>query len=344
MTDTASGPSFRHVLTMTDQIGMFEHADHAHPRREHGYCTDDVARLLIAVVREPDIGQALDDIGRTAMRFLTLAQGVTGRARNRRSVDGRWHGRRGVEDCWGRSVWAFGTAARLANDDWMRSSALAHFNHGVAQRSPHRRAMAFAALGAAEVLTFEPRHHRARALMADAIVSIGAVGSDVLWPWPEERLSYANAALAEVLIAGGDLLARPDVLDDGLRLLRWLLDRETLDGHLSPTPVGGAGRHDRPPSFDQQPIEVAAMADACARARAVTGDDEWDRGLDLAIQWFAGRNDVEAVMWDPTTGGGFDGLTPVGPNLNQGAESTLALISTMQQGARRESLMLTPAR
>ena len=38
-------------------------------------------------------------------------------------------------------------------------------------------------------------------------------------------------------------------------------------------------------------------------------------------------------MWDPTTGGGYDGLTPLGPNLNQGAESTLALISTLQHGA-----------
>jgi hypothetical protein len=38
-------------------------------------------------------------------------------------------------------------------------------------------------------------------------------------------------------------------------------------------------------------------------------------------------------MWDPATGGGYDGLTPTGPNLNQGAESTLALISTLQHGA-----------
>ena len=35
-------------------------------------------------------------------------------------------------------------------------------------------------------------------------------------------------------------------------------------------------------------------------------------------------------MWDPVTGGGYDGLTATGPNLNQGAESTLALVTTMQ--------------
>jgi hypothetical protein len=333
-----SGPSFGHVLSMTDRVGMFEHADHAIARREHGYCTDDVARLLIVVVREPDHGPAVHDLGRTAIRFLAQSQGVTGRTRNRRSAAGRWHGRRGVEDCWGRSIWAFGSAARLASEGWMRSSALAHFDHGTAQRSPHRRAMTFAALGAAEVLTIEPRHSRAHALLSDAIISIGSVPADRSWPWPEPRLSYANASIAEVLIAGGHLLGRPDVLDDGLRLLRWLLDRETVDGHLSPTPVGGAGPDDRAPMFDQQPIEVAAMADACARALDVTGDQEWDAGIERCIGWFIGRNDRGAVMWDPTTGGGFDGLTPDGPNLNQGAESTLALISTMQHSARRSTL------
>jgi len=66
----------------------------------------------------------------------------------------------------------------------------------------------------------------------------------------------------------------------------------------------------------------------------VTGDDDWQRGVALAIDWFAGRNDVGATMWDVATNGGYDGLNPTGPNLNQGAESTLALISTMQYAPR----------
>ena len=101
--------------------------------------------------------------------------------------------------------------------------------------------------------------------------------------------------------------------------------------------AGGAGPADRAPAFDQQPIEVAAMADACARAATVTGDPSWLDGLGLAIQWFAGDNDAGAVMWDPDTGGGYDGLQAWGPNLNQGAESTLALLATLQH-ARRLSM------
>lgn len=334
MGDIVTLPSFGHVLSMSDGIGIFEHADLSEPRREHGYCTDDVARLLIVALREPDRSQAVRGLSRTAFRFLAASQNSTGRTRNRRAANGRWQGRHGVEDCWGRSVWAFGTAAAHAPDHWIHTSAMSYFNHGVKQRSPHRRAMAFAALGAAEVLEYDDGHQRARNLLGDAIVTIGSPSTEASWPWPEPRLAYANAALPEALIAAGQLLDRPDVLRGGLTLLRWLLDHETDDGHLSPTPAGGAGRDDGPRRFDQQPIEVAALADACARAHAVTGDDDWRRGVDLAIDWFAGKNDVGEVMWDAETSGGFDGLTPTGPNLNQGAESTLALISTLQHVPR----------
>jgi hypothetical protein len=83
--------------------------------------------------------------------------------------------------------------------------------------------------------------------------------------------------------------------------------------------------------FDQQPIEVAAMADACWRAHAVTGDPSWLRGVSAATAWFDGDNDIGLPMHDPESGGGFDGLQVDRVNLNQGAESTLAFISTMQR-------------
>ena len=73
------------------------------------------------------------------------------------------------------------------------------------------------------------------------------------------------------------------------------------------------------------------MADACARACAVTGESSWIRGVAMAADWFDGRNDTGLAMFDPVSGGGYDGLRSDGVNLNQGAESTLAFISTMQR-------------
>jgi len=328
----APEPNFAHVARMTDEQGMYEHADHTSPRRELGYCTDDMARLLVVACREPNPSPLVIGLTRAALRFLADAQGVTGDSSNRMNRRGRWEGRRTVEDCWGRSLWGFGTAAARAPQDWMRQDALARFERGASRRSPWSRAMAFAALGADQVLVAHPGHRSAMLLLDDAAEQIGARQRAALWRWPEARLSYANAVLPEVLIAAGAALGRDAYLTDGLELLAWLLDHESFDGHLSVTPVGGCAREELHPGFDQQPIEVAALADACARAWRVTGEQRWVDGVASAVAWFLGDNDSGAVMWDDESGGGYDGLQIDGPNLNEGAESTLAFISTMQHG------------
>ncbi len=87
--------------------------------------------------------------------------------------------------------------------------------------------MAFAALGAAEVLTVAPDDPAARALLAAAVRAIGRPTGSRAWPWPEARLTYANAALPEVLLAAGEHLGDERALDDGLQLLGWLVDVET---------------------------------------------------------------------------------------------------------------------
>ena len=325
-------PSFEHLARMTDEHGTFEHADHATPRPEHGYCTDDMARVLVVTSRELNPDPLASGLAQIALRFLADAQGASGACRNRKNSRGRWQGRRSVEDCWGRSLWGFGTAAARSPHDAMREVALAHFERGVQQRSRWPRAMAFASLGAHEVLAARPGHRGALGLLADAAEVVGARRSDTSWPWPEPRLSYANAVLPDSMIATGVALGRQGLVDDGLDLLAWLLDHETTGGHLSVTPVGGSGPGEPRPAFDQQPIEVATLADACARAATHTGGDRWAAGVADAVAWFLGDNDAHAPMWDPDSGGGYDGLHAGGPNLNQGAESTLALISTLQHG------------
>ncbi len=72
------------------------------------------------------------------------------------------------------------------------------------------------------------------------------------------------------------------------------------------------------------------MADACARAMTVDNNRLWMDGVMACANWFQGDNDGSVVMWDPETGGAFDGLEIDGANLNQGTESTLALLSTLQ--------------
>jgi hypothetical protein len=212
----------------------------------------------------------------------------------------------------------------------VRRLAVIQFERAAQGRSTSPRAMAFAALGAAELLAVDPEHPAARKLITDYAASIAAPTGDRSWPWPEPRLTYANGVLVEAMIAAGVALDDATLRQRGLDLLAWLIDHETGDGHLSPTPVGGRGADDVRPAFDQQPIEVATLADACARAAAVDASAVWPDGVAAAAAWFQGANDTGQLMWDPETGGGFDGLLADGVNRNQGAESTLAAISTLQ--------------
>lgn len=329
--DYASTPviSFEHLFRLSDSIGIFEHAKGTERRIEHGYCVDDVARGLLVAAREPEPTEDLRRLARTYLSFVVNAQTSDGRFHNRRGPGLSWEDEPSLDDCWGRALWGLGTT--VARMPELAGAALAAFDRSSTRRSTSVRATAFAALGAAEVLLVRPDHGRAQAMLCNAVKVIGRPGDDPYWTWPETRLYYANAVLPETLLAAGSLLGDQGALADGLAMLGWLLEVETNGDHLSVTPAGGWARGEPRPGFDQQPIEVAAIADACARAFALTGDERLRDGITRATDWFLGVNDANVALYDSVSGGGCDGLEQYGRNDNQGAESTLAMISTFQQ-------------
>ncbi len=332
-------PRYDHLMAMTDEIGLFEHALFTRPRPEHGYCVDDVARGLLVLCRAEvaDVGPWAGDLGQVAwryLRFLLEAQAPDGRIVNRRDVHGVWHGMAGVADCWGRALWGLGAAVSRGGDSELTQRAMVGFEVSARMRSPWMHAMVFAGLGAAEVLRVDFGHVGARALLADAVAVVGRPGADRAWPWPRPRLTYANATVPELFLAAGYYLVDDSLLDIGLSLLEWLLDVETAQDHLSVTPVGGWAQGEARPGFDQQPIEVSCLADACARAFELTGEPRWAEAVELAAAWFLGANDAGVPLADERSGGCRDGLEAHGRNENQGAESTLALLSTLQQARR----------
>jgi hypothetical protein len=324
-------PPFDHLQRLSDGRGVFEHALYDVPRQEHGYCVDDVARALVVVCREQALSPDLHRMAGVYLDFTVSAFVVDGACHNRMDADGTWTDPPSLGDWWGRALWGLGVASASAPTAAMRDQALHGFRTGATRRSPHLRATVFAALGAGELLAADPREASARRPLQDVVDAIGPARDDSAWPWPEPALSYGNGAVAEALLLAGQLLPDPDAVSHALVLLDFLLRRESRDGHLSVTPVAGRGRHDDTVGFDQQPIEVAALADACARAFAITGDPRWREGVQASWAWFLGDNDSSTRMFDPRTGGGFDGLERDGANQNQGAESTLAMLSTAQR-------------
>ena len=59
--DLHDAVDLRHVLALSTRLGIFEHCEGVSPRREHGFCTDDNARLLVlaALVQDQPEADAL---------------------------------------------------------------------------------------------------------------------------------------------------------------------------------------------------------------------------------------------------------------------------------------------
>jgi hypothetical protein len=148
------------------------------------------------------------------------------------------------------------------------------------------------------------------------------------WPWLEPIVSYDNARLPQALILSGRSLQRRDMLEMGLRALRWLQDAQRApEGHYRPIGSEGFWRQGGvPATHDQQPLEATASVAACLEALHATGDHRWRQEVIRSFDWFLGRNDLRRPLYDASNGGCFDGLQPSGVNRNQGAESTLAFL------------------
>jgi len=55
-------------------------------------------------------------------------------------------------------------------------------------------------------------------------------------------------------------------------------------------------------------------------------DDDYLKRMETSFNWFLGRNHLHQVIYNPCTGGCYDGLEENYVNLNQGAESTVSYL------------------
>ena len=185
-------------MRLTDERGLFEHALHGDPRPEHGYCVDDVARGLVVICREPDPRPVLRSAG-PPLPGLPAGRRCAGR--DLPQPDGH---RRDAGPT--RPASATGGDARCGGSASPRRHAPDHASCGRAallgfpyapprRRSPHLRAMAFAALGAGELLLGRPAEQARPALLHDAVDG----DRRRTRPDPELALAGAPAALRQRL-------------------------------------------------------------------------------------------------------------------------------------------------
>lgn len=329
-----------HLCTLTDDTGILQHALFLTPDREHGYCTDDNARALIVVTTnwETFHDESVFPLFQTYSAFLSHAiHPQTGRVRNFMSYDRKWLEDAGSDDCHGRTLWALGCCVAFGPGEAVSNNAARLFNRVLPQaavlRSP--RAAAYSILGCLQYLRRFGGDREARAVASDLtywLAGLLRTSATPDWVWFEDVVTYANGRLPQALIAMGNLLKDPELLNDGLRSLEWLLGMQTdpIRGHLSL--VGCTGWYPRGKErarFDQQPVEIPGLMDACHEAFLATGEQKWLVEMERCFGWFLGRNDLGEPVCDPRSGGCHDGLGPLAVSQNQGAEATLSWLMAL---------------
>jgi glycosyltransferase involved in cell wall biosynthesis len=332
-----------HLLTMTDDTGMLQHAIFSVPNTREGYTTDDNARALVVSMRL-DENAAYDsktvhpNLSRRYLAFLWLAFHTdTGQFRNFLGYDRQWLEDVGSEDSHGRALWALGSVLGHSQDAGLRGAAGRLFEAAVpaAAKFSSPRAWAFSVLGMQAYLDWFPGDRAiqgVRNALANRLLDIYERSRSEGWNWFEKSLSYSNARLPQALILAGWRSENQRMVAAGIEALEWLVAAQHSGDSEVFVPIGsdgfyGEGREKA--RFDQQPVEACATISACLEAYRLTHQERWLEEAHRVFRWFLGKNDLQVPLYDAATGGCRDGLHPDRVNENQGAESTLSFLMAL---------------
>ncbi len=333
-----------HLLAMTDDTGILQHAVFSVPNTREGYTTDDNARaLVVSVLLDEDLKSEHREeklnLSHRYLAFLWLAfNSDIGRFRNFLGYDRKWLEDVGSEDSHGRALWALGFVLGHSKNAGLRGAAGRLFQSAVpavvAFTSP--RAWAFCILGMQAYLDWFPGDRAIQGIrntLANRLLDIYDRTRSENWHWFEKSLSYSNARLPQALILAGWRSDNKGMVATGIEALKWLVAAQHSDSDSEIfVPIGSSrvftegGEKAR---FDQQPVEACATISACLEVYKLTGESNWLSEAQQVFRWFLGKNDLQVPLYDTKTGGCRDGLHPDRVNENQGAESTLSFLMAL---------------
>ncbi len=150
------------------------------------------------------------------------------------------------------------------------------------------------------------------------------------WQWFESYLTYANSILPEAMLcawlATGDPVYKEIAKSSFDFLLSKIFTKNSIKvisnkswlykGAISASIATGG----------EQPIDVAYTILALNKFYNVFKADDYSQKMETAFNWFLGNNHLHQVIYNPCTGGCYDGLEENYVNLNQGAESTISYL------------------
>ena len=330
--------NLHHVHNMTTDFGFIQFAKINQPDLESGFTLDDNARALIAMCMHYDWSKNAEDLVyiKRYLHFIHFCLQPEGNFLN--YVDKTYsftpqNDETNLADSNGRAIWAVGFL--LSQSDSLPVDVV-EMAESIMQRallyvdkinSP--RSMAFVIKGLyfynVQKNSFAITHMIT--LLADKLSDMYLYESSSEWLWFESYITYGNSILCEALLyayletkdtqyrdiakSSFDFLLSLTFNDDGIKVISnktWLHKGEIAAEH------------------GEQPIDVAYTILALKIFYSVFKEESYQKKLSDAFDWFLGKNHLNQIIYNPCTGGCYDGLEDTYVNLNQGAESTLSYL------------------
>ncbi|MCC4767417.1 glycosyltransferase [Methanosarcina sp. DH1] len=351
-----------YLKLLTDDVGIIQHTNLGVPARHYGYSTDDVGRALVALTQLIDNQKKAEEFWKlitTYMSFLEHAQTDTGHFHNFMSYKREFLDEKGSEDTLGRAIYGLGhvvSCPYLSKNIRTLAHTLMSRARPEMEKLNYPRAKAYTMCGLSELLragvdtdefesVFNSRRDAVKSVdslvskdtfesifvrYANSLVDLYEANHKEDWNWFEPTVTYSNAKLSESLLLAYNYTKDRTYRKVGLDTLDFLTDIQWKGDFFDM--VGNQGWYSyngEKPIFDQQPIEAGYLTQAYVSAYEIVRDRQYLELARYSFEYFLGRNRLQTVMYDYSTGAVCDGLNRDGMNCNQGAESVICFLMAL---------------
>ncbi len=330
--------NLKHLKLMTTDTGIIQFSKINQPDIKSGYTLDDNARALIACCMYYVITKDEKVMGEiyTYLRFIGHCQQASGDFLNyvdKHKLFTSQNTTVNLDDANGRAFWALGYMVSLRSTlpPELISMAESIFDKALPAISlmHSTRAMAFSIKGIYHYYSvFQSPENLIRVkTLANRLVQMYRHESNPEWEWFEGYLTYANSILPEAMLYAWLLTREPVYKDVALSSLNFLLtltfNKKGIEVISNRTWLK---KGEESGQFGEQPIDVAYTIMTLSKFYDVFMNQEYLLKMHLAFNWFLGNNRLNQIVYNPCTGGCYDGLEEAHVNLNQGAESTVSYL------------------
>ncbi len=321
-----------HLVNMTNDFGIIQFADNTVPNLSSGYTIDDNSRALIAAVLHNKIFNSKTSfvLSNIYLKFIEHCQDETGNFQNNienenEIIDSH------SEDSLGRAIWSLGyTINKSSNPEQIqKAESILKKSLNILGKIKSPRAVAFSIIGLYHYNKKIPKNGTVILIqnLADYLTECYKNECSEDWNWFEEIISYSNSKLPEALYLAYETTKNKEYLEIAEKSLNFLAELIFIDDKLCLIGQNGwCKKNGKRAFFDQQPVDASSLVHTFLTAYSITSNEKYYEKAIFSFNWFFGKNHLNQIVYDETTGGCFDGLGEHSVNLNQGAESTLSYL------------------